>query len=105
MKTNIFNITALVLMVTSSFIVGRNTIENNILELPSETLIESAEFINNSYSMVEAKVINGEVIPQVNLPELTITADYSEKTMVHAEIVEGDVMPVVYLPELTIYSQ
>ena len=106
MKTNIFNITALVLMVSSSFIIGRNTIENKLLELPSETLIESAEVIkSNSYSMVEAKLVNGEVIPQVDLPELTITADYNEESMVHAQIVDGEVLPVVYLPELTVYSE
>ena len=105
MKTNIFNITALVLMVTSSFIAGRHTLESNIIELPSESLIENTEVIKGSYSMVEAKVINGEVIPQVDLPELTITADYNEEAMVSAQIVDGEVMPVVQLPELNIYSE
>lgn len=105
MKTNIFNITALVLMVTSSFIAGRNTIENNIIELPSESLIENTEIIPNSYSMVEAKIVNGEVIPHVELPELTITANYNEESMVSAQIVDGEVIPVVQLPELTIYSE
>ena len=52
--------------------------------------------------MVEAKVVNGEVIPVVNLPELEITSTYNPDHMVRAERVNGEVIPVVHLPELTI---
>jgi hypothetical protein len=104
MKTTIFNITAAALLIASSFIAGKSTLKSDLLELPSSALIENTELMNNSYSMVEAKIVNGEVIPVVQLPELTISGSYSKTNMVHAELVDGEVMPVVYLPELTITS-
>lgn len=105
MKTNIFNITAIVLMVTTSFIAGTKTLNNSPIEFPSERLSEKIELTNSSYTMVEAKVINGEVIPFVELPELTISADYNENTMQSAKIIDGEVVAVVDLPELNIYSE
>ncbi len=102
MRTNIFNITALALMITTSFIAGRNTLENNRLELPGETLTEITTNDNTSFIMTEAKIVNGEVIPIVNLPELTIEANYENDQLVKAKIVDGEIMAVVDLPELTI---
>ena len=104
MKTNIFSITALALMITTSFIAGRNTLENRRLELPGETITEVIDMNSNSYIMTEAKVVNGEVIPIVNLPELTIEADYSKENLVKAKLVDGEIIAVVDLPELTIVA-
>ena len=104
MKTNLFNITALALMITTSFIAGRNTLESRRLELPGETITEIVDLKNNSYIMTEAKVVNGEVIPVVNLPELTIEADYSKENLVKAKLVDGEIIAVVDLPELTIVA-
>ena len=104
MKTSIFNITALALMITTSFIAGRNTLESRRLELPGETITEIVDLKNNSFIMTEAKVVNGEVIPVVNLPELTIEADYSKENLVKAKLVDGEIIAVVDLPELTIVA-
>ena len=104
MKTNIFNITALVLMVTSSFIVGKTALSERQLELPSEAITELADFSSCNYTMVEAKIIDGEVVPFVTLPELDIVASYNDDKMVSAKIVDGEVMAFVQLPELSIES-
>lgn len=104
MKTSLFNITALALMITTSFIAGKNTLENRKLELPGETITEIVDMNSNSFIMTEAKVVNGEVIPIVNLPELTIVADYSKENLVKAKLVDGEIIAVVDLPELTIVA-
>lgn len=105
MKTNLFNITALALMISTSFIAGRNTLDKKQFELPGEALTEMANLNTNEYVMVEAKIIDGNVIPVVNLPELTIVADYNDDKMVTAKIIDGEVMPFVQLPELTITAE
>ena len=104
MKTNIFNITALALMISTSFIAGKSTIDNSF-DLTSENLTELAELNTNCYTMVEAKVIDGEVIPFVTLPELTIEGSYNDETMVTAKVVDGQILPFVQLPVLTINAQ
>lgn len=105
MKTSIFNITAIVLMVSTGFIAGTKSLNNNLLELPSERISETIELNNSSYTMVEAKVIDGETIPFVQLPELTISGEYNKQSMHSAKIIDGEVVAVVDLPELNIYSQ
>jgi len=105
MKTNIFNITAIALIISSSFISGRNLSEAKSFEFPSETLSELVELNTTSYTMVEAKIVDGEVIPFVTLPELNIVSEYNKGTMVKTKMVNGELMPVVELPELTIESK
>lgn len=105
MKTSIFNITAIVLLVTTGFIAGTKSLNNSPIEFPSERLGENIELSTSSYTMVEAKVVDGEIIPFVELPELTITANYNEQSMQKAKIMDGEVVAVVDLPELNIYSQ
>ncbi len=104
MKTNIFNITALVLMATTTLLVGNTTLTERQLELPSEAITELADFSSCNYTMVEAKVIDGEVVPFVTLPELDIVASYNDDKMVSAKMVDGEVMAFVQLPELRIES-
>ena len=104
MKTNIFNITALALMISTSFIAGRNTL-NSKLEMPNSTLTEMVDESNSTYTMVEAKIINGEVLPYVNLPELEIYSSSTDEIMVSAKLVDGEVIPFVQLPELNIVAQ
>ena len=104
MKTNIFNITALVLLISTSFIAGNKSLNTDRLSFNSESVTETIDMNSNCYNMVEAKVVNGEVIPVVTLPELTITAEYNDQTMVSAQIVDGEVIPVVQLPVLDIVA-
>ena len=104
MKTNIFNITALALMITSSFIAGKSSIDKTNLDFPTLSSTEVMEMNNESYQMVQAKVIDGEVLPYVNLPELEIVADYNEEYMVTASIIDGEVVPTVQLPVLDIVA-
>ncbi len=104
MKTNLFNITALALIITTSFISGNTLENNNRLDFPGEAITEMVDLSTSSYTMTTAKIINGEVIPVVNLPELTIEANYTCENMVKAKIINGEVMAVVDLPELRILS-
>jgi hypothetical protein len=105
MKTNIFNITAIVLLATSIFVSKSSSLENDILSIASENLIESSEILASSYTMVSARVVNGEILPVVELPELTISADYNKSNLVKAKRVDGELIPMVDLPELTIVSE
>ena len=105
MKTTLFNITAIVLMITTGFITGTKSLNNSSIEFPSEMLTEQIELPASSYTMVQAKIIDGEVIPMVELPELTISGEYNKQTMHSAKIINGEAVAVVELPELNIYSQ
>lgn len=104
MKTNIFNITALALLISTSFIAGNKSLTTSGIEFSGETVTETIDMNSNNYNMVEAKVINGEVIPVVTLPELTIEADYNDETMISAQLIDGELIPVVQLPVLDIVS-
>ena len=92
-------------MVSAGFIAGTKSTNSNPLEFPSEKLSENVELVSNSYTMVEANVIDGETIPFVELPELTVSADYTPKNMYRAKLVDGEIIAVVDLPELNIYSE
>ena len=105
MKTNIFNITAIALIISSSFLSGRNMSEVKQIEFPMEAMSEIAELSSNSFTMVEAKMIDGELTPSVTLPELTIVGEYNKGNLVRSEMVDGELIPVVNLPELTITSK
>ena len=105
MKTNIFNITAIALIISSSFLSGRNMSETKQMEFPMEAINEIAEISSNSFTMVEAKMIDGELTPSVTLPELTIVGEYNKGKLVRSEMVDGELIPVVDLPELTISSK
>lgn len=105
MKTNIFNITALVLLATSVFVTRSSNLENDIISIASENLIESSEVLASSYTMVSAKVVNGEILPVIELPELTISDNYNKSSFVKAKRIDGELIPVVDLPELTIVAK
>ena len=91
MKTTLINLSLALVLSTSGFLLGRG-MDNN--PEPQEEIIA-----NNPYT--NTKLVNGELLPVVYLPELTITAE-REKNYVHAEVIDGEVLPVVTLPELTI---
>lgn len=75
------------------------------IEFPMEAMSEIAEFSSTSFTMVEAKMIDGELTPSVTLPELTIIGEYNKGNLVRSEMVDGELIPVVDLPELTITSK
>jgi hypothetical protein len=103
MKATIFNLTALALIITTSFIGGRFTKISNNVSLAGETVI-TAPVIENpvSNTLVKAIKIGDEILPVVDLPTLEIEAEYNRNNMVKAIMVDGEIMPFVQLPELTI---
>ena len=107
MKTTIFNITALALLITTGFIVSNNsTIEKALAYRGEITSITSEDALaeTNHFNYVEAIRVGNEIMPVVNLPELNIVADYNEDNVVRAKMVDGELMPVVNLPELNIVA-
>ena len=105
MKTNIFNITALALLITTGFIANNNSSVKSALahggENPSITF-ENTLIETNNINYVKAIRVGDEIMPVVDLPELDIKAEYNDDIRVKAKIVNGELMPVVDLPELTI---
>ena len=105
MKTNIFNITALALLITTGFIASNNEAFNRVLALKGEnTSITFENALNETANInyVKAIKVGDEIIPVVDLPELNVIATYNDNLRVKAKYVNGELMPVVDLPELTI---
>ena len=105
MKTNIFNITALALLITTGFITSNNSSFKRVLAYSGENT--SITFDNvleetNNINYVKAIRVGDEIMPVVDLPELNIISEYNEENRVKAKYVNGELMPVVDLPELTI---
>ena len=107
MKTNIFNITALALLITTGFIASNNSTFKRALAHRGENTsitFENALEETNSINYVKAIRVGDEIMPVVDLPELNITSEYNEENRVRAKYVNGELMPVVDLPELTIVA-
>jgi hypothetical protein len=105
MKTNIFNITALALLITTGFITSNNSTVRNVLFSGGETTTTIAADMtldNSNINYVKAEIIDGELMPVVDLPELNVISESNEELKVKAKYVNGELMPVVDLPELTI---
>ena len=103
MKTTIFNLTALVLLITTGIIAGHNNKLSNSISFPGETI--STEIVMDNIAlnhMVKAIRVGDEILPVVELPTLEIEASYNRDNMVKAKMINGEIMPVVQLPELTI---
>jgi hypothetical protein len=108
MKTNIFNITALALLITTGFIASNNSTlkralsyKTDVTNLTCENALEDFNHIN----YVKAVRVGNDIMPVVDLPELNIVADYNEDNVVKAIYVNGELMPVVNLPELNIVAE
>jgi len=102
MKTTIFNVSALILLVTSSFFAGRIEFPNSELMLSNDQTIEQSEYLGEQNVITRATVYEGEIIPMVDLPEFTVKANESPKYLVTAKVVDGELMPFVNLPTLSI---
>ncbi len=108
MKTNIFNITALALLITTGIIASNNstikealTYRGDITNLTCENALEES----NLFNYVKAIKVGDEIMPVVDLPELNIVAESNESNYVKAKYVNGELMPVVNLPELNIVAE
>lgn len=108
MKTNIFNITALALLITTGIIASNNSTikralsyRGDITNLTCENALEES----NIFNYVKAIKVGDEIMPVVDLPELNIVADYNENYVVRAKYVNGELMPIVDLPELNIVAE
>jgi hypothetical protein len=102
MKATIFNLTALVLLITTGIIAGHNNKLSNSISFPGETISTEITMDNTANNMVKAVRIGDEILPVVELPTLEIESFYNRDNMVKAKIINGEIMPVVQLPELII---
>lgn len=108
MKTNIFNITALALLITTGFIASNNSSIKKALSYRGDiTSIDCGNTLEemNHINYVKAIKVGDEILPVVDLPELNVVADYNEETRVSAKFVNGELMPVVNLPELNVIAE
>ena len=103
MNTAILNISAITVIFSTSLFLGKTDHSTQSLSSPTEIAFSSSE--NATSIFTEAKYIDGELIPVVNLPEFTVEADYNASFRVHATINNGELIPVVMLPELNIVSK
>jgi len=102
MKTSIFNISLAVLITTSSFMLGRMDANQEIPATQEKQEITLDSQTSNDDVYTRATIVDGEMIPVVDLPELIISADGPEQNILHATIQNGEVLPYVNLPEVKI---
>ena len=106
MKTNIINTTLLAVFVTSGFIffshkkISRNLVDRKEISSVCLAAPETTESTDILY--VKAKILDGELMPVVDLPEFNVISGYNDALKVKAKLVDGEIIPVVDLPELTI---
>ena len=102
MKTSIIQLSLAAVLLLSSFVIGGLDYQNeekNYTPTTSDLQIQSTSI---NPILVQAVYVNGELLPVVTLPELTIEAEMKPSNYVHAHLVNGTVLPYVTLPELTI---
>jgi len=104
MNTAILNISAMAVIFSTSLFVGKTDPSDKSVSTPTEIAFSSFDHSDHPV-FVEAKYINGELIPVVNLPEFTVEADYNSSLLVHATVNNGELIPTVTLPELNIVSE
>lgn len=102
MKTTILNISAVAIIVSTSFFAGRIQQNDSELFLSSTDEFPTEQAVTESNVITRAIIYEGEIIPSVTLPELTIEADRSTKHLVHATLNNGEIIPYVELPTLSI---
>jgi hypothetical protein len=99
MKTLIITISTLAILFST-------TIDNNkkmLLDNAKLNQIEKTKSENASIK-VNACYYEGEIIPSVQLPTLTIVGEKTEGTKVATTLNNGERIPLVVLPELKIVS-
>lgn len=103
MKTTILNLSAVAIIVSTSFFAGR--IQNNDTDLflsSDEGVFSTEQTIVETNVITRATMYEGEIIPSVTLPEFTVEAERSTKHLVHATLNNGEIIPLVELPTLSI---
>ena len=100
MKTILFTLSALAMLITSKFESNLNSnLESNLLE----TTIELSS--TSSYTIVNATKYKGEIIPVVQLLTLDIFGSNQKGTKVLTTEYKGERIPTVTLPELNIIDR
>jgi hypothetical protein len=102
MKTTIFNLSAIILLVTTSFFAGRIEFPSSELMLSNDQTLEQCEYLGEQNVITRATIYEGEIIPMVDLPEFTVKASESPEHLVTAKLVNGELLPFVNLPTLSI---
>lgn len=106
MKTTIINLSAVAVILTSSFFAGRIDFTSERTVIGNDNSTQNTEItLSNNNVLTKAIIVDGEVLPVVMLPELIIEAEANPENMVHATLIDGNVMPYVTLPTLTIEAE
>ena len=103
MKTTILNLSAVAIIVSTSFFAGRvQQNDTNLFLSSDEGLFPTEQTVAETNVVTRATIYEGEIIPSVTLPEFTVEADRPTKHLVHATLNNGEVIPYVQLPTLSI---
>jgi hypothetical protein len=103
MKTSILNLSAIAILIGSSFFAGRIQFgEKENLIKQSQSKIENIYSNGETNIITQATYYKGELIPLVYLPEFTVESDLAPQHLVQATLVDGEIIPFVTLPTLTI---
>lgn len=103
MKTTILNLSAVAIIVSTSFFAGKiQQNDTDLLFASDETIFPTEQSVSESNVITRATMYEGEIIPSVTLPEFTVEAERSTKHLVHATLNNGEIIPCVDLPILSI---
>jgi hypothetical protein len=103
MKTTILNLSAVAIIVSTSFFAGRIQKSDSDLFLNAEEgVFPTEQTLGETNVITRATMYEGEIIPSVTLPEFTVEADRSTKHLVHATLYNGEIIPYVELPTFSI---
>jgi hypothetical protein len=102
MKTIIFTLSALILLITNKI---SNNFSDNIPNNSLESPIEMTSNLSSSSMIVKATNYEGEIIPFVQLITLDVFGIVESGTQVQTIMNDGERIPVVTLPELNVVSE
>ena len=103
MKTTILNLSAVAIIVSTSFFAGRiQKADTDLNLLSAEGQFPTEQSLGETNVITRATLYEGEIIPSVTLPEFTVEAERSTEHLIHATLINGEVIPYVELPTLSI---
>ena len=91
---------AMTLLITSGLLVSS---AHDVTPNPCKTSIEIPSWkLSPGDQVVKAIIINGEVVPMIDLPVVEITAKANREQLVRAEVIDGEIVPSILLDEIVI---
>jgi hypothetical protein len=100
MKAIVLALSTLVIGVSTILVGSQYPSNSNSNTLSNHSVCKAA----TSGTLVKTHVVDGQRIPVVNLPEISVVSELNKSHMVRAILVDGEVVPVVTLPEFEVFG-